>query len=275
MGYDVHVTRAAQWSHTAGAEIKAEEWLRWVEADPELALDPESPPCLAVWRSADGTAEGWIDWSEGRLFTKNPSAAMLRKLLAVAEGLGARVQGDDRELYDASSVHALTADGSAAPGERAMPSALRRYPGLALLAAGQVMGWLALLFGVWTLRVGGNSAQTGRVGAIGDRLFPAFVALAAAGTAVAAAGFARRAGRDGRRVVLEAVGVTVVLALANHLSGWRLFGAPVHPLRSLLGEATFAIVALAEIALGAWLLSGGYARHPLAPPGDEPSPHSS
>jgi len=182
----------------------------------------------------------------------------------------------DGELYAAASVDAFAADDSAAPRtERPVLSVIRRYLGLALLAVGQMMGWLALLFAVWTLRVGGNSAQTGRVGAIGDRLFPAFVALAAAGTAVAAAGFARRAGRDVRRAVLEAVAVTVLLAVANHLSGWRLFGIPVHPLRSLFGEATFALLALAEIALGLWLLSGGYGRHSTASPADEQSPHSS
>ena len=156
---------------------------------------------------------------------------------------------DSSEVVNVNTLRHRRARGAAAVAIRAL--------GYALLAAGQMVGWIALLFAVWSWRAGGNSYQTGRVGTIGDRLFPAFVALAAAGTAVAAAGFARREGRAARSAVMAAVAAALAVALANHLTGWRLLALPVHPLRNLLGEATFGAVALLEVGAGLLLLRAG------------------
>ncbi|WP_329377716.1 hypothetical protein OG625_07995 [Streptomyces sp. NBC_01351] len=44
----------------------------------------------------------WMDWRDGRIVAKNPDPAALAVLRSVARALGggARVQGDDGELYD-------------------------------------------------------------------------------------------------------------------------------------------------------------------------------
>ena len=100
MDYTLHITRAADWFDTAGAEIALEEWLALVARDPELVPDPDDGPYVAVWRPAEGAADGWLDWHMGRLFTTSPSQPFLAKMAAVAAALGARVQGDEGERYD-------------------------------------------------------------------------------------------------------------------------------------------------------------------------------
>jgi hypothetical protein len=39
MGYDVHITRAAEWSDSEGTPIALDEWLAYVACDPEMRLD--------------------------------------------------------------------------------------------------------------------------------------------------------------------------------------------------------------------------------------------
>lgn len=41
MGYDIHITRAADWADRApDREIGADQWLAYVSSDPSLTLDP-------------------------------------------------------------------------------------------------------------------------------------------------------------------------------------------------------------------------------------------
>ena len=101
MGYDLHITRAESWADNAGAEIGAEEWLAAVRADPELTLAPDvgMGPHFARWSGPSRHDEPWLDWRAGNVYTKSPDSALLRKMVRLAERLGARVQGDDGELY--------------------------------------------------------------------------------------------------------------------------------------------------------------------------------
>jgi hypothetical protein len=99
MGYDLHITRAANWSENEEAPITLDEWLVLVDADPELSLTPANGPYFADWRGPSGLAEPWLDWDAGNIYTKNPDSALLRKMAAIAALLGAHVQGDDGELY--------------------------------------------------------------------------------------------------------------------------------------------------------------------------------
>ena len=99
MGYDLHITRASQWADNTGFEITADEWLALVRSDPELGPDPAHDPYGARWTSAEPQAEGWFDWSDGNVYTTNPSRAVVNKMLALAKSLEAMVQGDDNEVY--------------------------------------------------------------------------------------------------------------------------------------------------------------------------------
>jgi hypothetical protein len=98
MGYDLHITRRQHWGGE-GPEITAEEWLSYVAADTELSLEPQAGPYAAVWTGPSELRSPWLDWEAGEIFTKNPDAALMNKMEAVANALGARVQGDDGEVY--------------------------------------------------------------------------------------------------------------------------------------------------------------------------------
>jgi len=123
MGYDVHVTRAEHWSESDATPIAREEWLAVVASDPELRLDDaaEAPlgdgsvlrheaAGLAVWTAYSGHGRGgnmaWLDYRDGEIVAKNPDAEILGKLSEIAARLGARVQGDDGELYPSGEAAA-------------------------------------------------------------------------------------------------------------------------------------------------------------------------
>jgi hypothetical protein len=42
---------------------------------------------------------GWFDYRNGRIVVKYPDEKMLAKMRVIAEALGARVMGDEGELY--------------------------------------------------------------------------------------------------------------------------------------------------------------------------------
>ncbi|MHC5063591.1 MAG: hypothetical protein ACYTG5_06420 [Planctomycetota bacterium] len=98
MGYDLHVTRAIDWTANEGLTISSAEWLEFVEVDKELWRDPANGPYAARM-----SAKTWFDWFEGNIFTTDPEAATVRKMLEIAERLSAAVQGDDGEFYDSAS----------------------------------------------------------------------------------------------------------------------------------------------------------------------------
>lgn len=81
MGYDVHITRRKSWTDTDGPEISEQEWLAHVADDPELAS---------------------LFWNCGNIDAKNPERPLVRRMVSAAAALGATVQGDDGESYDAA-----------------------------------------------------------------------------------------------------------------------------------------------------------------------------
>jgi len=100
MGWEVHLTRAEDWSQSDERPIAADEWLAVVEGDPELRIDRANGPYFAVWSGPCSYPEGgWFDWTDGCITTKHPDRAILGKLLQLGEKLGGVVQGDDGEVY--------------------------------------------------------------------------------------------------------------------------------------------------------------------------------
>ena len=104
MGYDFHITRADDWSETAGHEITKTEWEKVIDTDPALVRSPGLGEGCASWRTPSG-AEGWLCWSEGELYTKYPDTEMLAKMLEVAGKLDAKILGDDGEEYRTIEDH--------------------------------------------------------------------------------------------------------------------------------------------------------------------------
>ncbi|MCA9443783.1 MAG: hypothetical protein KC964_23495 [Candidatus Omnitrophica bacterium] len=99
MGYDLHITRAEEWIYNEGREISKEEWLAYVESDPELSLVPENGDCFADWNVDLPEGQPWFDWWRGNIYTKNPTRPVIEKMLEIAEAFDAHVQGDDDEIY--------------------------------------------------------------------------------------------------------------------------------------------------------------------------------
>jgi hypothetical protein len=120
MGYDLHITRAPySWSDNAGHQILEAEWLAVVQADSELRMatpdDDYHMTGMVLWsRKFEGYGGPWFCWDRGNVYSKNPNAAIVAKMVQLAVLLSARVQGDDGEVYlDDGGV--LREDGVRAP----------------------------------------------------------------------------------------------------------------------------------------------------------------
>ena len=97
MGYDLHITRALDWTANRGAEIPKDEWLALIAADRELVADPANGDCAVRWRQT-----AWFDWFEGNVFTTDPDRPAVAKMIDLAHVLGGIVQGDRGEIYESA-----------------------------------------------------------------------------------------------------------------------------------------------------------------------------
>jgi len=111
MGYDLHITRKADWWDEDGPVIGFDEWKALVLSDPEMRWDgaaeagtPEGTG-MAIWtsytKSGRDENRAWFDLNAaGDIFTKNPDKEIRVKMFQLAQKLHAKVQGDEGELYD-------------------------------------------------------------------------------------------------------------------------------------------------------------------------------
>jgi hypothetical protein len=98
MGYDLHLTRRTFWADSRGPAITFDEWCRHVASDPTLAHDADnSEEDFLFVGHPNEPAPLW--WNRGEVYTKNPDQPTVRKLIEIAQVLGARVVGDDGETY--------------------------------------------------------------------------------------------------------------------------------------------------------------------------------
>jgi hypothetical protein len=99
MGVEFHITRAENWFENDDSQITAEEWLSYIQNDPELRLNTENGEYSAIWLGLSKHEEPWLDWSSGNIYTKWPDTALYRKMLQIAEALKAKIQDDDGNVY--------------------------------------------------------------------------------------------------------------------------------------------------------------------------------
>ena len=98
MPYRLHITRASDWMQSDELPITAGEWLKVVRSDPELTHDRARGDYFVRWSGSTGR-ERWLEWRDGRISTGYPDGKLLAKLVAIAQLLGAKVQGDGGEIY--------------------------------------------------------------------------------------------------------------------------------------------------------------------------------
>jgi hypothetical protein len=133
MGYDIHITRAEEWSESETTPITLEEWIAHARSDPALRVDvidgradstlPDGQVLsikvkgLVAWfgKGAEPSRQplAWFSWSEGSIDARNPDTATLRKMHEIAKALNARVQGDEGELYNADGQPQASRDPNA------------------------------------------------------------------------------------------------------------------------------------------------------------------
>ena len=111
MGYDIHITRADDWTQSRTIPITLQEWSSYVRSDPEMRLDnfagldlggevlSYANEGLAVWAACGGGGRAWFDYSDGGIVVKNLDEEVLGKMRQIARRLGARVIGDEGEAY--------------------------------------------------------------------------------------------------------------------------------------------------------------------------------
>jgi hypothetical protein len=102
MGYDLHITRKGNWFDEDGPLITGAEWRTLIERDPELTLDTsvqlkmkDGEYIFAAWNGEQGA----LGHYQGEITTKNPDKPLTIKMVNIAAALGAKVQGDDGEIY--------------------------------------------------------------------------------------------------------------------------------------------------------------------------------
>ena len=101
MGYDLYITRKRNWFDDNGPAISRDEWLAIVESDPELSLRPNDEFLTANWNGDCKYPDPWFSYcaTATAIETKNPDEPIIAKMLELAARLGARVQGDEGEVY--------------------------------------------------------------------------------------------------------------------------------------------------------------------------------
>lgn len=99
MGVEFHITRADLWPGSNEVPITAEEWMAYVNIAPDLELVPERGPHYVLWLGASAYEEPWLDWSDGRIYTKWPDTALYSKMLDIAKQFDAAVHDDEDTVY--------------------------------------------------------------------------------------------------------------------------------------------------------------------------------
>ncbi len=98
-GYDVHITRKAYWADATNEAISYAEWVTYVDCDEEVSPDELNSRNDFIVVAEEQDFPLWYEPARGELYTKDPSAAAIRKMLEIAKVLKAKVQGDDGEIY--------------------------------------------------------------------------------------------------------------------------------------------------------------------------------
>ena len=120
--YTIHITRRELWSDKKNYNaISLREWIDYVNRDHQMALvnEIEIPlrwmklgdtniiyrsEGLSFWKvhSFEGKmyCNTWFEYERGNIDVSNPNDEIIKKMIAIAGRLEAKVQGDNGEIYD-------------------------------------------------------------------------------------------------------------------------------------------------------------------------------
>jgi hypothetical protein len=113
MGYDLHITRRAEWSDPdSGPPITREEFECVVLGDARFQRDERLGLDYAMlMKKPRGTEHApWLCWLDGEIVTKSPPRSFIEIVVEIAGTLNARVVGDDGEEYGADGRAAGAGD---------------------------------------------------------------------------------------------------------------------------------------------------------------------
>jgi hypothetical protein len=101
MGYDIHITRARDWTESEKTPVALEEWLGAIRAASDLEVRESRH---AAWTAHPGRLDVPLLFDRGEISIKNPDEPTLARAIALAQALNARVVGDDGEVYERPDV---------------------------------------------------------------------------------------------------------------------------------------------------------------------------
>jgi len=99
VAYELHVVRTARWQDAAESPITRDEVNALIDSDPELEWSPSGEGGegnrnqLIGWRGAS------MRWERDQMVCADPGAALIAKLIRIAQVLKANVIGDNGEKY--------------------------------------------------------------------------------------------------------------------------------------------------------------------------------
>lgn len=117
MGYEVHIIKRHVWEDCEeDSKISLQEWLTYVQSDDELELTNgyqenipgvdisfKSIPGFCLWTGHTTKVnedKPRFDYWRGTINVKYPDDETILKMIAIANKLNCKVQGDDGEFYD-------------------------------------------------------------------------------------------------------------------------------------------------------------------------------
>jgi len=105
MSYYLFITRKGLCYMPVGPVITADEWLAYVATDSQLKLIP-GRKTHEVTVDIPSLRPINLSWSShsGAVYTDRPDVAMLAKMLQIASALGAKVQGEQGEVYGVADL---------------------------------------------------------------------------------------------------------------------------------------------------------------------------
>lgn len=105
MGYELYITKKAEWYDQTGPKIPIEAWQALISSDPDLiAYERDSDSYLPAFLNGPIKSElkTWgrgLFYSHGDISVKKPNRETLAKMVSIASKLNARVIGDRDEIY--------------------------------------------------------------------------------------------------------------------------------------------------------------------------------